>query len=113
MGLRKITLYTVLAFSVAAAAFAMYGWLSVAVSLDHARQQQKMDRERSELLREFVVALDRGAKRSEITQFVKQNFGQGHVIKEEQDDISVDGVVFRFDNTQSLSKVQFLDDSGE
>ena len=113
MSLRKITLYSVLAFSVAAAAFAIYGWLNVAVSLDHARQQQKVERARSVLLREFVVALDRGAKRSEITQFVKQNFGHGHIIKEEQDDISVDGIVFRFDNTQSLSKVQFLDDMGE
>jgi hypothetical protein len=113
MDLRKITLYSFLGFSLAAAAFAIYGWLNVAVSLDHARQQQRTERERSELLREFLVALDRGAKRSEIKQCVMQNFGQGHIIKEEQDDILVDGIVFRFDKTQSLSKIQFLDDMGD
>jgi hypothetical protein len=93
---------------VASAVFSGYGWLNTAVSLDYARQQQKTERARSELLRQFVLAFNHGAKRSEIIQFARHNFGKGHVIKEEQDRILVDDIVFRFDNTQLLSKVQFL-----
>jgi hypothetical protein len=105
--------YSLLVLVFASAAVAVYAWLDTAVSLDHARQQQKTERERSELLRQFVGAFNHGAKRSEVMQFVNRNFGKGHVIKEEEDKILVDGIVFRFDNTQSLTKVQFLGEDDE
>ena len=79
---------------VVVAAAGAYGWLNTSVSLSYAREQQKTERERSELLRQFVLTLNRGAKRSEIIQLVNQNFGKGHVIKEEQDRILVDDIVF-------------------
>ena len=104
----KVLKYGLSIIVVVVAAAGVYGWLNTSVSLSYAREQQKTERERSELLRQFVLTLNRGAKRSEITQLVNQNFGKGHVIKEEQDRILVDDIVFRFDNTQSLSKVQFL-----
>jgi hypothetical protein len=75
--------------------------------------QQKTERERSVLLRQFVGAFNHGAKRSEVLQLVNRNFGKGHVIKEEKDRILLDGIVFRFDNTQSLAKVEFLGEEDE
>lgn len=104
----KVLKYALSVMVVVVAAVGVYGWLNTSVSLSYAREQQKTERERSELLRQFVLTLNRGAKRSEITRLVNQNFGKGHVIKEEQDRILVDDIVLRFDTTQSLSKVQFL-----
>ena len=102
--------YLFIAMLVALLGVAVYGWLDTAVSLDHAREQQKFDEESLELLRRFVVAFNHGTNRPDIAQYVKRNYaGPEHVIKEEPDRILVDGIVFCFDNTQSLSKVLFLD----
>jgi|SRR5262249_285681 len=110
---RKFVLYSICGVLVLIGAFAIYGWVDTALSLDHARQQEKTQQERSQLLSEMLLASKRGAKRSDVLQFVKQNLGSGHIIKEEQDRIMVDGVVFRFDNSQLLAKVQFLDEMGD
>jgi hypothetical protein len=108
MELNKTSKYTFLVLLVATAAFAIYGWLDTSVSLDHARQQQKTDRERSELLRDVMLRLNSGAQRAEVMRLMRQNFSSGHVIKDEQDRIVLDDIVFRFDDKQSLSKIQFL-----
>ena len=94
-------------------AFAVYGWMDTAVSLDHARQQQKTERDHNELLRELVFASQRNAKRTEIAQFLKENVGEEHQIKNEQDRILVDDVVFRFDDKGSLKQVQFMSRANE
>ena len=108
MGLNRVPKYSLLVLLIAGAALTIYAWLNAVVSLDHARQQQKADRERSELLRELVLGLNRGVQRSEVLRLVKQDFGSGHVIKEEQGRILLDDIVFQFNEKQSLSKVQFL-----
>ena len=98
---------------VASAVIAGYGWLNTAVSLDYARQEQKSERERNEVLRRIVLALNHGAKRPEIVHLIRQTFGNGHVIKEQEDKILVDGIVLQFDKTQSLSEVHFLGNDRE
>jgi len=104
----KTLKYALLVIVVVSAAIAVYGWLNTSVSLDYARQEQKAHRERSELIRQFVMAFNHGAKRSEVVQLVNHNFDKGGVIKEARERILVDDIVFRFDRTQSLTKVQFL-----
>lgn len=108
MGLRKILQYSIVALVVVGMPFAVYEWLDTAVSLDHARQQQKTERERNTVLLQLVFATNRGAKRPEIARYLKQNFEKGHLIKEERDRIIMDDIVFRFDDTQSLTQVQLL-----
>jgi hypothetical protein len=105
----KTVKYALLLVLIASLAVAVYSWLDTAVSLNHARQQQKTDEETRELLRKFILVSNRGAKRSEIMQVVQQNFAKVHGIQEERDRIIVDNIVFRFDDSQSLTDVQFLD----
>ncbi len=105
----KTCKYLLLIILLASLGFSVNGWLDSAVSLDHARQQQKIDKETADVLRRFVLVFNHGTKRSEITQFVKKYEGKDHVIKEEADRIFLDDLVFQFDNTQSLTKVEFLD----
>jgi len=85
------------------------GWVNASVSLDHARQQGKIDRQRSELLSELLIGCRRGAKRPDVMKFLQENASKSHVIKEEPSRILVDDVVFQFDEEQTLSKVQFSD----
>lgn len=105
----KVVKYALLLVLVASLAIAVYGWLDTAISLNYARQQQKTDEETRELLRKFLLVSNRGVKRREIMQVVQQNLAQGHGVKEEGDRIVVDNVVFRFDDSQSLRDIQFLD----
>jgi hypothetical protein len=105
----KVVKYALLVVLVGSLAIAVYSWLDTAVSLNHARQQQKTDDETRELLRKFLLVSNHGVKRREIMQVVQQNFAKGHVVKEERDRIVVDNVVFRFDDSQSLTDIRFLD----
>jgi hypothetical protein len=109
----KIVRYSLLVIMMAAAVMVLYAWLNTATSLDYARQQQKTEHQRSELLRQFLLTLNPGAKRADIAEVVSKRFREGHVIKEEQDRIVVDDVVFQFDRSQTLSKVQFLGAEGQ
>lgn len=113
MRLNKIVLYSTLALSIVIALFAIYGWVDTAVSLDHARQQQKSERESKELLRSMLVALNRGAKRADIRKELHENLGAGHIFKDEEGTFSVDSIIFRFDKSGTLSNVAFLDEQSE
>ncbi len=106
--LQKIIKASAVAIAIASIGVAIYGWLDTAVSLDHARQQQRTEEERNDLLRTFLLALNQGAKRAEIEQVVRSKFTKGHVVKEEKGSILVDDVVFEFDDTGTLSQVRFL-----
>jgi hypothetical protein len=88
----------------AVTAFASYNWLDIAVSLDHARHEQEAVSERTNLLAEYVLASNPAAKRADVLRVVKQ-LGGGHILKEEDDRIELDGVTFRFDADQKLTKV--------
>lgn len=105
----RIVKYSLLLVLVTSLAIAVYSWLDTAVSLNHARQQQKTDAETRELLRQFLLATDRGVKRSQVMQVVRLHFAERHGVKDERDRIIVDNVVFRFDGSQSLIDIQFLD----
>ena len=109
----KYAKYALLLILIASLAIAVYGWLDTAVSLDHARQQQKTEEESRALLRQFLLLSKHGAKRQEIAELVHSNFAQNHIVKEERGRILVDDIVFRFDDSQSLTDVQFLDDMTE
>jgi hypothetical protein len=109
VNLKRIVLYSTFALSIAVALFAIYGWVDTAVSLDHARQQQKSERESKELLRSVLVTLNRGANRAELQKVLHKNLGGEHIFKDEGDSYSVDGIVFRFDKSGALSNVEFLD----
>jgi hypothetical protein len=89
------------------AAFALYNWLNLAVSLDHARQQQQIEWERSEMLGQFILVSNTAAKRADILRAAQQ-LGKKHILKEEPGRIELDGVVFRFDGDQVLTKVEPL-----
>ena len=103
---RLITITSLLMLVVCAVA--IYGWINAAVSLDYARQGAKTERERGQLLAELLLASKQGVKRAEIEQFMKQNLDKDHILKEERDRLVVDSIVFRFDDAQLLTKIQFL-----
>ena len=105
----KTVRYALLLVLVISLGIAVYGWLNIAVSLDHARQQQKTEGESRELLRQFFLASSAGATRQQILEIVKHNFATDHVVEEERDRISLDDLVFRFDDSGSLKDIQFLD----
>jgi hypothetical protein len=109
MSLNKSVKYLLAAVLVAGMLFAVYGWFDTAVSLDYARQEARLEKNRSDLLRQFVWKSNRTANHTEILSFVRETFGDGHVIKDEKDEIILDNIVFRFDDNQRLSKVLFAE----
>lgn len=104
----KTTKYFLLPMIVLVAAVSLFGWVNTSVSLNYAREQQKTEQERSELLRTFVLTLNRGTSRSEILRLANDNFRKEHIVKEDQNGIVVDDLVFQFDRSQSLVGVRFL-----
>ena len=109
--LSKVVKYALVVILVASFTVAVYSWLDTAVSLNHARQQQKTDEENRDLLRKFILASSRNIKRGDIVQMVEQDVANRHIVKEERNSIAVDSVIFRFDDAQFLKDIQFLDQS--
>lgn len=92
---------------------ALYLWLGASISLDYARQQQKTLQERVELMREFALATNQGTSRSEISRLLKADRFKKHLIKETENSISVDEVVFRFNAAGGLSRIEFVGEEQE
>jgi|ERR1700737_257211 len=92
--------------------FLVYGLISNSVSLDHARQQQKVEKSRSHLLCELLHKTSVPLGRSELMDIIKRNFSNGHVIKEEKDRVLVDDLVIRFEGEKVVG-VMTLDDLTE
>jgi hypothetical protein len=107
---KKFLKYSALLISIVVV-LSVYEWLDNAVSLEHARQQQKTERARNSVLRQLLFASNHGMQRSEITKLLRQNLGKDHLIKEERDRVLVDDIVFRFDEAQALAEVDFLGNS--
>jgi hypothetical protein len=88
-----------------------YEWLSAAVALDDARQEQQHQRERVQLLQSLITHTLSNPTRLEFIRSVRQHFSNGHVIKEHKDRIEVDDVVIGF-RGDAIVSVGFLDDEG-
>jgi hypothetical protein len=87
-----------------------YTSFSAAVSLDHARKQQDLQRQREHLLESLLLKLAGNLPRKEVVLLVNKNFGVGHIIKEDKNQVTVDDVVLTFDEG-TLIGVSSLDES--
>jgi hypothetical protein len=92
--------------------FLIYGWMSNSVSLDHARQQQQIEKKRSHLLSVLLHKTSARLGRSELINLIERDFGNERIIKEEKDRVLVDDVVIRFEG-QTVIGVTTLDDVTE
>jgi hypothetical protein len=87
-----------------------YAWFDTAVSLSYAHDALRMEKERSRLLRELMLTMNRGMSRSEVERIITSEFAQDHIIKEEDGGLSLDDVIFQFDGGQKLSAIQLLNE---
>lgn len=99
----RFALIIILAF----AALATYEWLDTSVSLNYARQQQKTDEADSDLLRKIVLVNANGMNRAEVERLIKDNFAEGYLVKRNQRQISIDDLVFQFNEDQALIGISF------
>ena len=76
------------------AAVTTYQWLNTAVSLNYARQQQKSDESDADILRKIVLTQNLGKPCNQVELEMRHAFGTGHLIKRDNDKLSVDDVVF-------------------
>ena len=107
----SMRLLLVLASALLVAVIALgYTSFSGAVSLDQARKQQNLERHRERLLESLLLKVAGNLSRKEVVSLVNGNFGDGHIIKEDKDQITVDDVIFRFDG-DTLISVSSLDES--
>lgn len=89
-------------------AFGIYGWVNCAVSLDHARQEQEMQRRKTRVLQRLLYEAGSHLNRAALTRLVREKFQKTHVVKEEHDLLLVDEIVLRFER-DVLVEVQLLD----
>jgi hypothetical protein len=90
-------------------AFFGFQWLNAAVSLDHARQEQQHQRDRAQLLRSLLQHTASHLSRADVVRLLTEEFGKGHVIKQQNDGIQVDDIIFRF-RGDVVAKVLFLEE---
>lgn len=104
----RFTRWTLVILIAVVAAIATYEWLNTAISLNYARQQQKVDESDADILRKIVLARNLGRPCSEVEVEMRRNFDTGHLIKRQEGTISIDDVVFSCDANHLLSKIQFM-----
>jgi hypothetical protein len=109
MGLRSGALVKLagVGLLLAGGAFLMYSWINATISLDYARQQQKLDQTKIELLRDLLRYTSTSLTRGSLEQIIEQHYSRGHVVKQQQDRIQVDDVIFRLDG-ESIVQVLLL-----
>jgi hypothetical protein len=86
-----------------------YQWLNAAVSLDYARQEQQHQRDRVLLLRSLLEHTAMRLSRDDLVRLVRQDFAEKHLIKESNDRVEVDDIVFKLRNNV-VTGVAFLGD---
>jgi hypothetical protein len=104
----KLSKFILFPISLIATGFALYGFIDLSISLDHARQQQISDHRDAEILRELLELTTKRWNRRDFTKHVKDRFGRSHIVKEGLDQIEVDGIVIQFKDDQ-ISAVRFID----
>jgi hypothetical protein len=92
-------------------AFLLYSWINATISLDYARQEQKLDQTKIELLRELLRHTSTRLTRRDLERIIAQHYSTGHVVKQEHDRIQIDDVIFRLDG-ESIVQVLLAEDTG-
>lgn len=109
----RIRLLLVLAGTLLTVVIAVgYIALNGAVSLDQARKQQDLDRDRERLLESLLLKAAGNLSREEVVSLVNRNFRDGHVIKEDKNQIAVDDVLLRFEGDKLVSVSSLNENSG-
>lgn len=106
-----LSLIIVGAISILATAVIFLGYVSfnASVSLAYARQQQRDEQEQRKVLQDLLFQVGNGLSQEQVIQLIRKNFSAGHIIKEEDNQISVDGVVLKF-NDKKLAAVSSLNE---
>ena len=92
---------------VLAGLFLLYSWVNAAISLDYARQQQKLDQQRIELLLEMLRHTSTSLTREGLERLIAEHYSSGHVIKRDGDRVQIDDLIFRFSG-ESVTQVSLL-----
>jgi hypothetical protein len=112
MSLGRILFRIVLILLLVLVPVLVYGWVNVAVSLDHAKQQQAVEHNRAEILRKLMVMTNACRTRTDLMKNINEQFGKAHLIKVNGDSVSVDEVVLEFSG-ENLKGIAFLGESGD
>jgi len=87
----------VLGFLVVICIFLLYSWIDSRVSLDYARQEQKVQRKEIDSLQRLLLEAGKQMSRTEIEQLVTKLFGKDYIKKEGQDELVLEGgIVLKF-----------------
>ena len=90
--------------------FLLYAWIDARVTVDHAWRVVDWERNDKKALRALLQETGKHMHRNELTRFVKEHFkGELDVIKEEGDQLSLNGIILKFDG-EFLSKVMFINE---
>lgn len=77
----------------------VYRCFDMAISLDHARSEEQLQRRQIALLRDALGALAPGASRARVEDFARRFEGdRRHVLKRSANQLEIDGIVFIFDS---------------
>ncbi len=100
----SMRLLLVLASALLVAVIALgYTSFSGAVSLDQATKTTEFRATSRASAGIFLLKVAGNLSRKEVVSLVNGNFGDGHIIKEDKDQITVDDVIFRFDGDTLIS----------
>lgn len=84
-----------------------YRQLDTSISLDHARQQQKSNKEENELLHSLLFDVASRFNRSEIEKLIAERYSEKSIVKSYGNHVEVDGVVLHFEG-ERLVRVESL-----
>ncbi len=90
--------------------FLLYSWFDSRVTITYMLQEQKDQRREIEVLQSLLLQTGKRMSRSEIEQIVTKHFWKDYLIKkDEEDELSVDNVILKFEGA-SLVKVKSTND---
>ena len=88
--------------------FLVHSWWDAAISLDHARQEQRILHSRIALLRGLLNQTARNLNRKQV-EGIAQSLEKDHIVKRENDKMIIDDVVFIFKG-ETVVDFHFLDE---
>lgn len=93
-------------------AVAILGYIafSSAISLDYARKEQEHLRQREYVLQSLLLETSNHMSRNQLVALVKENFGTDHIVKEENNQITIDNTVLKFEGERVKSISSINDD---
>jgi|AMWB02.1.fsa_nt_gi Na+-transporting NADH:ubiquinone oxidoreductase subunit NqrC len=89
----------------------LFSWVDALVTIDNVSSERERQRGMANVLRSLLQETGKDTSRTEITKFVREHYSDNtmHVIKEENNRLSVDGIILIF-NGQNISEVKFIDE---